>query len=114
MARQVKQPLSKESLDHVFAKYRLAERLKKDWLRVDVEKAISQEGFVWLIPDVAVYDEDGIAGIYEVVVTSDLTLQKMNKIWQFSQDIMRPIFVRTITAQNAIEGKDEYLMNVII
>jgi len=103
-----------EGIEHYYAKQKYAKTLKTDWLRVDVEKAISREGYIYFIPDIAVYDENGIAGVYEVVFTHDVDLWKLQKIWTFSQDCMRPLFVRTITAENVINDKYKFMMDVIL
>jgi len=108
-----KRPTNYEGIEHLFAKEKYAEKLKADWLRVDVEKKL----FCWVgnfIPDIAVYDEDGIAGIYEIVFTHDVHLTKMHSIWTYAHDCMRPLFLRTITAENVINDKYEFMMNVIL
>ena len=108
-----KSPTNYEGIEHLFAKEKYAERLRADWLRVDVEKRL----FCWVgnfIPDIAVYDENGIAGIYEIVFTHDVDLRKMNKIWTYSNDISRALFLRTITAENVINDNYVFMMDVIL
>ena len=113
MARLKKKPPS-EGIEHLFAKEKYAEALRPDWLRVDVEKKICKEGYVYFIPDIAVYDEDGVAGFYEIVFTHDVDLRKMHKIWTFANECMRPLFLRTIIAENVIMGNDVFMMDVIL
>lgn len=103
-----------EGIEHLYAKDTLAAYLRDYWLRVDVEKAFCRDGWVYFIPDIAVYDKDGIAGFYEVVFTHDVDLKKMHKIWNFANDCMRPVFLRTIEAHNAANLELVYMMNVIL
>jgi len=104
---------SYEGIEHLFAKEKFAENLRVDWLRVDVEKKL----YSWagnFIPDIAVYDKDGIAGIYEVVFTHDVTVRKLHNIWTYAHDCFRPVFLRTITAENVINDKYEFMMDIIL
>lgn len=115
MAQQKKKkyPTNFEGIEHKFAKDKYAEKLNSTWLRVDVEKKL----FSWVgnfIPDIAVYDEDGIAGVYEIVFTHDVDLQKMHKIWTYAHDCMRPMFLRTITSDNVVNDNDEFMMDIIL
>jgi len=114
MVRQKKNPHSNyEGIEHLFAKNKYAETLKADWLRVDVEKRL----FTWIgsfIPDIAVYDKNGIAGIYEIVFTHDVDLVKMNKVHTYASDVMRSLFIRTITAENVINNNYKFMMDIMI
>lgn len=106
--------IDNESMEHKFAKEKYAESLRSEWLRVDVERIISREWFYYFTPDIAVYDENGIAGIYEVVFTHDIDLTKMNRIYNFAKDCMRPLFLRTIKAENIISDNYVFLMDIIL
>jgi len=103
-----------EGIEHLYAKQKYADVLRADWLRVDVEKPVSKEGWIYFIPDIAVYDEDGIAGVYEIVFTHDVDLQKMHKIWTFAHECDRPLFLRTINADNVINNNFVFMMDVIL
>ena len=105
--------LPSEGMEHLFAKEKYADVLKADWLRVEVEKAISRGGWVYFIPDIAVYDENGVAGFYEIVFTHDVDLAKLHKIWNFANDCMRPLFLRTITAENVINNNYKFMLNIV-
>ncbi len=114
MARQKKKyRTSYESEEHLYAKEKYAKILRKEWLRVDVEIMLR----CWVgdfKPDIAVYDKNGIAGIYEIVFTHDVDLRKMNKIHTYARECMRPIFLRTIKADNVIIDNYVFMMNVIL
>jgi len=114
LQKKKKYPISYESIEHSFAKYKYAEILEPDWIRVEVEHVISRDGWYYFIPDIAVYDSDGVAGFYEIVFTHDVDLPKMQKIWTFAQDCDRPLFIRTITAENVINDNYQFLLDITI
>ncbi len=70
----------KESYKHYTAKILLAEWLREDYLRVDIESPFCMEGMVLFVPDITCYDYNGLNCIYEVEHKSGLTGHKLGMI----------------------------------
>lgn len=70
-----------ESYKHKSAKEVLAGWLSSEFI-VRVE-----EDFKWFIPDISVYDENGIKAFYEVVHESCLTGKKLGRIQFFAYQL---------------------------
>jgi hypothetical protein len=59
----------------------------------------TEESFISFIPDISVYDENGIVAFYEVVHASSLSDKKLHKIqkWSYLNDI--PVKVYEVEAE---------------
>lgn len=71
-----------ESYIHKCGKMILAKWLEFDY-KVKVEQEFYDNGYLTFIPDIAVYDNNGLNAIYEVVHKNGLTGKKMNRIQQY-------------------------------
>jgi len=81
-----------ESYQHYFAKVVL-----RNWLltnnkltpynivKIVIEREFCIGGFVYFKPDLTLYDHDGVKAFYEVTKTNPITLNKIDKMNEFSK-----------------------------
>ncbi len=83
-----------ESYLHKFAKTLLTKWLKKQYLRVDIEKKFYLNNNILFIPDITCYNEDGLNCFYEVYNKSELTGVKLANIqyYCYIHNIKVPVY----------------------
>ena len=72
-----------ESYKHKAAKDVLEQWLKDDYIKIVPEEKFCLGGYIWFVPDLTCYTEEGVRDMYEIVHTSDVSHFKQWKMQQY-------------------------------